>query len=157
MGAIAVAMALGGCSRMHGEVELEVSRSEVVETARADLPALAGALDAEIEESWGTWSAGGAKNNFQVSYRATARLVDTSATSNDIAEALDALGYDVIQDNEAAVVGMRDGLKIISSPGDAPFRVSVVGPYLRTETGTVSTGPREDLDLPTDEDSPGST
>ncbi|WP_250445300.1 hypothetical protein [Actinotalea sp. C106] len=150
LAALVIALTVGGCATVHDAAALEESRDEVDAAARADLPALADALGAEIEDPWGRWSAGGAKNAFQVSYEATARLVAPSADQDEVAAAIAHLGYEVIQNSDAGVVGTRDDLKMMTAGGDSPFRIKVVGPYLRTETGVVSTGVRDELDLPVD-------
>ncbi|WP_250444640.1 hypothetical protein [Actinotalea sp. C106] len=144
---LVMTLALAGCSRMHGEAELEQSRTQVVEAARSDLPAFAEALDAEIEDSWGRWSAGGAKNNYQLAYDAEMRLVGTAATSDEMADAITDLGYELIRNDSVGVMGERGDLTFFASNRHDIYRAYVSGPYLRTETGIVSAG-REDLDLP---------
>lgn len=149
---------LVGCGRPspeHTAEDMARSREQVRAVAAEDLAAMAEALGGTVVAGRGEYDSGGdgMVNNWR--YSVSLSVDGPATTSEQLVEAIEALGYDVVQTpdpdagGDTAVIGERDGLRVGGSVGSSQYPLWVYGPFLTLpmEEGTPPPE-QESIDLP---------
>jgi|GEM_PF-3180273 len=128
--------------------DLAASRDEVREVARADVPAVVDALGGRVEEAWGEFEFGGDGVRDRRRYAVTAVVEGTTADRAAIVAAFEDAGYEITQDLDRGVVGVRDDVRISTAvPHGSTLSLGVTGAWLELAGDPPRDSGRQDVDL----------
>lgn len=135
--AAALTLMLAACSRYappHTAADVAESRDEVRAAATEMFPALAGALGGRIVAASGKFNLGGDGMVNRQQYQASVVIEDPWTTADEVAAAVEALGFDVVQEPDPdnpdwPTRSERGTLTLTISSGLPPVTASIRGPY----------------------------
>jgi hypothetical protein len=113
-------------------------RAQIRSTAESQLPDLASSLGAQAAPAEGRYQAsGGGVSDRTFAYSVATTLTGGSATADQVAAALEDLGYDVsstpVPNGTTSITGTRSGTTASVTVGDdtsRPLQVTITSPYL---------------------------